>query len=120
YETIMINYNPETVSTDYDMSDRLYFEELSLERVLDITDFEDPKGVVVSTGGQVPNNLALPLHKAGVHILGTSPEDIDKAEDRHVFSALLDKLGVDQPLWAELTTVKAAAKKAAEIGYPVL
>jgi carbamoyl-phosphate synthase large subunit len=120
YETIMVNYNPETVSTDYDMSSRLYFEELSLERVLDIVEFENPKGVVVSTGGQVPNNLALPLHKAGVKILGTSPNDIDRAEDRHVFSALLDHLEVDQPPWAELTSIKGALKKAEELGYPVL
>lgn len=120
YETIMVNYNPETVSTDYDLSDRLYFEELSLERVLDIVEFERPKGVVVSTGGQVPNNLALPLHRAGVHILGTTPENINRAEDRHIFSKLLDKLGVDQPLWAELTSVPVAVKKAEEIGYPIL
>ena len=112
YRTIMINYNPETVSTDYDMSDRLYFEELSLERVLDIVEFEKPRGVIVSTGGQIPNNLALPLKKNGVRIFGTRPEDIDRAEDRHVFSKLLDKLGVDQPAWAELTT-EAAAEKAA-------
>ncbi|MBV9349430.1 MAG: carbamoyl-phosphate synthase large subunit, partial [Patescibacteria group bacterium] len=119
-KTIMLNYNPETVSTDYDMSDRLYFDELSLERVLDIVAFEHPKGVIVSTGGQVPNNLALPLYKAGVRILGTSPKDIDRAEDRHVFSTLLDKLGVDQPLWAELSSIKRAAQKAEEMGYPVL
>lgn len=120
YETVMANYNPETVSTDYDMSDRLYFEELSLERVLDIVDFEAPKGVVVSTGGQIPQNLALPLYKAGVKVLGTSPKDIDRAEDRHVFSALLDELGVDQPPWAELTSVGNAVKKVEELGYPVL
>ncbi|MDE2078959.1 MAG: carbamoyl-phosphate synthase (glutamine-hydrolyzing) large subunit [Patescibacteria group bacterium] len=120
YETIMVNYNPETVSTDYDMSGRLYFEELSLERVLDIVEFERPKGVVVSTGGQVANNLALPLHEAGVRILGTNPEDIDRAEDRHQFSKLLDTLGIDQPAWAELTSIASAAKKAEEIGYPVL
>lgn len=120
YETIMINSNPETVSTDYDMSDRLYFDELSLERILDIVEFEKPKGVLVSTGGQIPNNLALPLHKAGVPILGTSPEDINRAEDRHVFSAMLDKLGVDQPGWSELTTLAAARKTAKLLGYPVL
>ncbi|MDO8561672.1 MAG: carbamoyl-phosphate synthase (glutamine-hydrolyzing) large subunit [bacterium] len=120
YETIMINSNPETVSTDYDMSNRLYFEELSLERVLDIYEFEKPKGVVVSTGGQIPNNLALHLHSRGVKILGTSPENIDRAEDRHTFSKLLDRLQIDQPAWVELTTHKAAALTAAKIGYPVL
>ena len=120
YRTIMINYNPETVSTDYDMSDRLYFEELSLERVLDIVEFERPRGVIVSTGGQIPNNLALPLKKNGVRIFGTRPEDIDRAEDRHIFSKLLDTLGVDQPAWAELTTESAAEKAARVIGYPVL
>lgn len=118
--TIMINSNPETVSTDYDVSDRLYFDELSLERVLDIHDFEKPKGVVVSTGGQIPNNLSLPLHKRGVKVLGTSPEDIDRAEDRHVFSKLLDELGVHQPGWTEVTTPLTAKKKAKELGYPVL
>lgn len=119
-ETVMINYNPETVSTDYDMSDRLYFEELSLERVLDIVQFEKIKGVVISTGGQVSNNLALPLHRNGVKILGTTPENIDRAEDRHTFSKLLDKLNVDQPGWAELTTRKAAGEAALKLGYPVL
>ena len=120
YETIMINSNPETVSTDYDMSSRLYFEELSLERVLDIYEFEKPKGVVISTGGQIPNNLALPLHARGVKILGTSPKNIDRAEDRHTFSKLLDHLQIDQPAWVELTTHKVAARTAARIGYPVL
>ncbi len=118
--TIMINSNPETVSTDYDVSDRLYFDELSLERVLDITDFENPKGVVVSTGGQIPNNLSLPLHERGVKILGTSPVDINRAEDRHVFSKLLDTLEVHQPGWTEVTTPAAAKKRAKELGYPVL
>lgn len=120
YRTIMINSNPETVSTDYDVSDRLYFEELTLERVLDIIDFEKPKGVVVSTGGQIPNNLALPLQKNKVKILGTDPRDIDRAEDRHTFSKLLDKLGVDQPMWAELKTMNEAVKTAEKFGYPVL
>ncbi|MDO8552129.1 MAG: carbamoyl-phosphate synthase (glutamine-hydrolyzing) large subunit [bacterium] len=120
YETIMINSNPETVSTDYDMSSRLYFEELSLERVLDIYQFEKARGVVISTGGQIPNNLALPLHKRGVRIMGTKPEDIDRAEDRHTFSKLLDRLEIDQPEWVELTTHKEAAIAAARIGYPVL
>lgn len=119
-ERIMINSNPETVSTDYDMSDRLYFEELSLERVLDIIEFEKPKGVIVSTGGQIPNNLALPLHKAGVKIFGTDPKDIDRAENRHAFSKLLDSLGVAQPAWAELTSPSSAVKAAEEIGYPIL
>ncbi len=120
YGTIMINSNPETVSTDYDMSDRLYFDELSLERILDIIEFEKPKSVVVSTGGQIPNNLALQLHKADVSILGTSPENINRAEDRHVFSKMLDKLSVDQPGWAELSTQGAARKTAQSLGYPVL
>jgi carbamoyl-phosphate synthase large subunit len=98
-KTIMINYNPETVSTDYDESDRLYFEELSVERVLDIYEKENPRGVMVSVGGQIPNTLALPLARAGVNILGTSPDDIDRAEDRHKFSSLLDSIHVDQPAW---------------------
>jgi carbamoyl-phosphate synthase large subunit len=120
YGTLMVNSNPETVSTDYDMSDRLYFDELSLERILDIVEFEKPKSLVVSTGGQIPNNLALHLHKARVPILGTSPKDIHRAEDRHVFSRMLDKLGVDQPGWAELTSHSAARKTALRLGYPVL
>ena len=120
YGPIMINSNPETVSTDYDESDRLYFDELSLERVLDIIEFEQPNGVVVSTGGQIPNNLALKLFKNGVPIMGTSPEDIDRAENRHEFSKLLDELDVDQPTWAEVISPEDAKKKAAELGYPVL
>ena len=120
YQTIMINSNPETVSTDYDMSDRLYFEELTLERVLDIAEFERPIGAVVSTGGQIPNNLALFLHRNGVRILGTHPEDIDRAENRQTFSKLLDNLGIDQPMWAELTTRKKAILTAERLGYPVL
>lgn len=120
YETVMVNYNPETVSTDYDMSDRLYFDELSLERVLDITSFEKPKGVIVSTGGQIPNNLALKLKKNKVKVLGTDPENIDRAENRHTFSKLLDQLGIDQPEWEELTTKDAAARAAERLGYPVL
>jgi len=120
HATIMVNSNPETVSTDYDMSDRLYFEELTLERLLDIIDFEKPQQTIVSAGGQIPNRLALPLHEHGVKILGTSAKNIDRAEDRHIFSALLDKLGVDQPLWEEVTKPETAAKKAAEFGYPVL
>lgn len=119
-EAIMINYNPETVSTDYDISDKLYFEELTLERVLDICEKEKPLGVIVSVGGQIPNNLALKLSKAGVNILGTSSESIDAAEDRSKFSALLDRLGIPQPRWSKLTTIEEAEKFAEEIGYPVL
>ena len=120
YDTIMINCNPETVSTDYDICDKLYFDELTFERVLDICDKENPVGVIVSMGGQIPNNLALLLHDAGVKILGTSPVDIDKAEDRHKFSKLLDTLGVDQPIWKELTSLKEAEEFADKAGYPVL
>mmetsp|Transcript_42304 Transcript_42304/g.106746 ORF Transcript_42304/g.106746 Transcript_42304/m.106746 type:complete len:498 (-) Transcript_42304:68-1561(-) len=116
----MINYNPETVSTDYDESDRLYFEELSTERVLDIYDKEQPRGVMVSVGGQIPNTLALPLHRAGVPILGTSPIDIDRAEDRHKFSTLLDEIHVDQPAWQELSSVQDVHDFCAKVGYPVL
>jgi len=119
-EAIMINYNPETVSTDYDISDKLYFEELTLERVLDIYEKEKPLGVVVSVGGQIPNNLALKLSRAGVNIIGTSSESIDAAEDRSKFSALLDRLGIPQPKWSKLTTIEEAEKFAEEIGYPVL
>lgn len=120
YETIMINYNPETVSTDYDISDKLYFDELSLERVLDICEKEKPYGVIVSTGGQVPNNLALKLAKAGIKLFGTKAADIDRAENRHTFSALLDKLEVDQPKWKELANVEKVKQFAADVGYPVL
>ena len=120
FETIMVNYNPETVSTDYDMCDKLYFDELSLERVLDIYEYEKPMGVIISTGGQIPNNLALKLHEAGVKILGTSPIDIDKAENRNKFSALLDKLNIDQPVWRELTSLPRIKLFAKEVGYPLL
>jgi carbamoyl-phosphate synthase large subunit len=120
YRTIMVNCNPETVSTDYDICDKLYFEELSLERVLDICDLERPTGVIVSMGGQTPNNLALKLNKAGVKVLGTSPVSIDKAEDRHKFSALLDRLGIDQPVWKELTSIEDATAFADQVGYPVV
>ncbi len=120
YRSIMINYNPETVSTDYDMSNRLYFDELTYERVMDIVDLEVPYGVIVSTGGQIPNNLAIKLDRANVHILGTSATSIDNAEDRHKFSAMLDRLGVDQPLWKELTEIKDVEEFVAEVGYPVL
>ncbi|MCW4020188.1 MAG: carbamoyl-phosphate synthase (glutamine-hydrolyzing) large subunit [Candidatus Bathyarchaeota archaeon] len=119
-EAIMINYNPETVSTDYDISDKLYFEELTLERILDIHDKETPIGVVGSVGGQIPNNLALKLAKAGVNLLGTSSQSIDLAEDRSKFSALLDRLGIPQPEWSKLKTIEDAEKFAGEIGYPVL
>ena len=120
YRSVMINYNPETVSTDYDVCDRLYFDELTLERVLDITDLEEPKGVVVSTGGQIPNNLAMRLHNEHVPILGTSAENIDNAEDRHKFSSMLDKIGVDQPRWRELTTMEDIYNFVDEVGFPVL
>ncbi|OGH92680.1 MAG: carbamoyl phosphate synthase large subunit [Candidatus Magasanikbacteria bacterium RIFOXYD1_FULL_40_23] len=120
YKTIMINCNPETVSTDYDVSDQLYFEELSLEKILDIYEFQQPLGVVVSMGGQTPNNLALKLHNAGVKILGTTPEQIDNAESRHKFSQILDSLEIDQPEWKELTDIDSAKEFAQRVGYPVL
>ncbi len=120
YKVVMINYNPETVSTDYDICDKLYFEELSLERVLDIYEYEKPLGVILSMGGQIPNNLALKLHRAKVRILGTSPLSIDRCEDRHKFSSILDKLSIDQPLWEELSSAKKAKSFASRIGYPVL
>ena len=119
-EVIMVNYNPETVSTDYDVLDKLYFEELTLERVLDIVEKERPLGVVVSVGGQIPNNLALGLARNGVRILGTSAEDIDRAEDRSKFSRLLDDLGIEQPPWSRLEDLESAKAFAREIGYPVL
>jgi carbamoyl-phosphate synthase large subunit len=117
---VMINYNPETVSTDYDLCDRLYFDELSFERVMDIIELEKPKGVIVSTGGQIPNNLALRLHRQRVKILGTSPVSIDQAEDRHKFSTLLDDLGIDQPRWKELTSINDILVFAGQVGYPLL
>ncbi|KAK6458914.1 multifunctional pyrimidine synthesis protein CAD [Scheffersomyces xylosifermentans] len=120
HKTIMINYNPETVSTDFDEVDRLYFEELSLERVLDIYELENSEGVVVSVGGQLPQNIALDLQEQGCKVLGTNPEDIDKAEDRHKFSQILDSIGVDQPQWKELTSLEEAETFANEVGYPVL
>jgi len=120
YKVVMVNYNPETVSTDYDICDKLYFEELSLERILDIYEFEKPLGVIISMGGQIPNNLALKLHDNNVWILGTSPHSIDKCEDRNKFSTILDKLGIDQPLWQELSEIKTAKKFSKQIGYPVL
>ncbi len=120
YKSIMINYNPETVSTDYDMCDRLYFDELSLERVLDVVDLEQPRGVIVSVGGQIPNNLAMKLYRQQVPILGTSPVSIDRAENRHKFSAMLDTLGIDQPRWAELTSMDEIDAFIREVGFPIL
>lgn len=120
YRSVMINYNPETVSTDYDITDRLYFDELTFERVLDILDLETPRGVILSTGGQIPNNLALKLHSQRIPILGTQAEDIDNAEDRHKFSAMLDELGIDQPRWQELTSLSDIDLFISEVGFPVL
>jgi carbamoyl-phosphate synthase large subunit len=120
YKSIMINYNPETVSTDYDMCDRLYFDELSFERVLDVIDLESPRGVIVSVGGQIPNNLAMKLYRQSVPILGTSPVSIDRAENRGKFSAMLDQLGIDQPKWSALTSMEDVKKFIDEVGYPVL
>ena len=120
YKTIMINCNPETVSTDHDICDKLYFEEMSFERVLDICEKENNPGIILSMGGQIPNNLALPLDAAGVKILGTSPEMIDNAESRHKFSQILDSLGIDQPAWNELTSIVDAKQFADSVGYPVL
>ena len=120
YKSIMINYNPETVSTDYDMCDRLYFDELSFERVLDVIDLEQPRGVIVSVGGQIPNNLAMKLYRQSVPILGTSPISIDRAENRNKFSAMLDQPGIDQPAWQELTSLDDVKTFVAKVGYPVL
>ena len=120
YKSIMINYNPETVSTDYDMCDRLYFDELSFERVLDVIDLENPRGVIVSVGGQIPNNLAMKLYRQSVPILGTSPVSIDRAENRGKFSAMLDQLGIDQPKWSALTSMNDVKSFIDEVGYPVL
>ena len=120
YKSIMINYNPETVSTDYDMCDRLYFDELSFERVMDVIDLENPNGVIVSVGGQIPNNLAMKLYRQSVPILGTSPVSIDRAENRNKFSAMLDQLGIDQPKWSALTSMDDVKKFVDEVGYPVL
>ena len=120
YKSIMINYNPETVSTDYDMCDRLYFDELSFERVLDVIDLEQPRGVIVSVGGQIPNNLAMKLHRQSVPILGTSPISIDRAENRNKFSAMLDQLDIDQPAWQELTSLDDVKGFVEKVGYPVL
>lgn len=120
WRSVMINYNPETVSTDYDMCDRLYFDELTFERVMDIIDLEKPHGTILSTGGQIPNNLAMKLDGQGVKILGTQAKDIDNAEDRHKFSAMLDSLGIDQPAWWELTSLEDIHDFIDEVGYPVL
>ncbi|HDJ34268.1 MAG TPA: carbamoyl-phosphate synthase (glutamine-hydrolyzing) large subunit [Bacteroidetes bacterium] len=120
FRSIMINYNPETVSTDYDICDRLYFDELSFERVMDIIELEEPRGVIVSMGGQIPNNLALRLHQAKAPVLGTSPLSIDNAEDRHKFSSMLDRLGVDQPRWRELSDLSDIYDFVEKIGFPVL
>ncbi len=120
YRSVMINYNPETVSTDYDVCDRLYFDELSFERVMDIVDLENPMGVIISMGGQIPNNLAMRLHDQKVNILGTSPVSIDNAENRHKFSLLLDSLKIDQPRWKEVTSIEDVHRFAHEVGFPVL
>ena len=120
WRSVMINYNPETVSTDYDMCDRLYFDELTFERVMDILELENPHGVIVSTGGQIPNNLAMRLDEQHVNILGTSAKSIDNAEDREKFSAMLDRIGVDQPRWKELTSMDDINEFVAEVGFPVL
>ena len=120
YRSVMINYNPETVSTDYDMCDRLYFDELTFERVMDIIELETPYGVIVSTGGQIPNNLALKLDEQHVRLLGTSAQSIDNAEDRDKFSAMLDRIGVDQPRWSALTSMEDIHAFVEKVGYPVL
>ncbi|MFQ6037171.1 MAG: carbamoyl-phosphate synthase (glutamine-hydrolyzing) large subunit [Candidatus Aminicenantales bacterium] len=120
YRTIMINYNPETVSTDYDICDKLYFDELSFETVADIYEKESPLGLIIAMGGQIPNNLAMKCRDYGLNVLGTSPENIDRAENRHKFSALLDRMGIDQPEWKELTSIEEAKSFAQSVGYPVL
>lgn len=120
YRSVMINYNPETVSTDYDMCDRLYFDELTFERVMDIIDLECPHGVIVSTGGQIPNNLAMRLDGQHVPILGTSAKDIDNAEDRAKFSSMLTRNGIDQPEWSALTTMEDINTFISKVGFPVL
>ena len=120
YDSVMINYNPETVSTDYDMCDRLYFDELTFERVLDVIDLENPKGVILSVGGQIPNNMAMKLHRQNVPILGTQPESIDRAENRHKFSGMLDDLGIDQPRWKEASSFEEIDTFINEVGFPLL
>ena len=120
YKTVMVNYNPETVSTDYDEADRLYFENINLETVLDIYHMESSSGVIISMGGQTPNNIALPLHRLNVKILGTSPENIDTAENRYKFSRMLDRIYVDQPAWKELSSFAEALDFCNKVNYPVL
>jgi len=120
YKSVIINFNPETVSTDFDMSDKLYFDELSFERVMDILEFEQPEGVIVSVGGQIPNNLAPRLNDYGVKILGTSPLSIDRAENRHKFSEMLDNLGIDQPRWKEMSSLEDVEHFVQQVGFPVL
>jgi carbamoyl-phosphate synthase large subunit len=120
YNTIMINYNPETVSTDYDICDKLYFDELTFEKISDVYEKEKPLGIIISMGGQIPNNLALKFQEAGIKVLGTHPSKIDMAEDRHKFSQLLDELQIDQPIWKELTSLEEAEKFAQRVGYPVM
>ena len=119
-KTIVVNYNPETVSTDYDMSDRLYFEEISFEVVMDIYNLENPEGIILSMGGQLPNNIAMDLHRQQARILGTSPESVDGAENRFKFSRMLDRKGILQPRWKELVDLKEAIKFCEEVGYPCL
>ncbi|HAH54601.1 MAG TPA: carbamoyl phosphate synthase large subunit [Flavobacterium sp.] len=120
YRSVTINYNPETVSTDYDMCDRLFFDELSFERVMDIIELENPKGVIISVGGQIPNNLAMRLDRQNVHILGTAPASIDRAENRHKFSTMLDQLHIDQPRWKELTSLEEINEFSENVGFPLL
>ena len=120
HRTIMVNYNPETVSTDYDMCDRLYFDEISFEVVMDIYNLECPKGVILSTGGQLPNNIAMDLYRQKARVLGTSPESIDGAENRFKFSRMLDRIGISQPQWKELTNFESAAAFCEEVGFPCL
>ena len=120
YRSVMINYNPETVSTDYDMCDRLYFDELTFERVMDIIDLETPHGVIISTGGQIPNNLALKLDEQNVPILGTAAKDIDNAEDRAKFSSMLNTLGIHQPEWRALSSMQDIDEFVHRVGFPVL
>lgn len=120
YKTVMVNYNPETVSTDYDMSDRLYFEELTFETVLTIYEMERPLGIILSMGGQAANNIAMDLHRQHVRVLGTSPESIDNAENRFKFSRMLDNIGISQPRWKELQSLQSAFDFSEEVGYPCL
>jgi len=119
-KTIMVNYNPETVSTDYDMCDRLYFDEISFEAVMDIYQLESPEGVILSVGGQLPNNIAMALHRQKVRVLGTSPESIDRAENRFKFSRMLDNIDIKQPRWKELKDLRSAKTFCSEVGFPCL